>query len=321
MKLAFVFPGQGSQYTGMLQDFASQKIIKDTYDIASDTLSYDLWAIRDKELSPNEDIANGNINSLDNTVNTQPALLTAGYALWRLWRSQGGAIPKCMAGHSLGEYTALVCANSLDFTDALQLTRNRGKYMQISMGENKGSMAAILGLDITKVEEICNETSSVSYVYPANINSPKQIVISGYARGVEAALSKAKAAGAKRVVELQLSVPSHCALMQSAADLLTDDLAKINIRMPEIPVFHNVDYSASTSPDEIRDKLTRQLIRSVQWVKTVQTMQNQGIDTVIECGPKKVLSSLNRSISSDIQTYSIGEELQTFNSILKSCSN
>ena len=334
MTVAFVFPGQGSQYVGMMQKYASEPIIKNTFALAAEVLGFDLWAMccpnpsTDPSTAPStdpttEDASSTNANKeeeLNNTINTQPALLTAGVALWQLWRDKGGHLPSYMAGHSLGEYTALVCADALDFPAALNLVRNRGKYMKMSMGENKGAMAAILGLDEAKVAEICSEASSTSYVFPANINSPKQVVISGYAIGVEKAMAKAKKAGAKRAVLLPVTVPSHCALMQPAADLLVGDLETTNINMPKIPVLHNIDASVSTSPDEIKIKLIRQLVKSVQWIDTIKTMQKSGVKSLVECGPKKVLTSLNKSIAPDINLYEIGEDPDRFTLALNELS-
>lgn len=308
MSLAVVFSGQGSQHVGMLEDFATEKLVQQCFAEAQDILQQDLWQLC--IVGPEE--------SLNSTVNTQPALLTAGVALWRLWQAKGGEeqskLPQYMTGHSLGEYTALVCAESIAFTDGLNLVRNRAKYMQMAMEQDKGAMAAILGLDYEAVQQICDDITASSYVYPANINSPKQIVISGYEAGVEAASRAAKKAGAKKTVPLPVSVPSHCALMQPAAELLAGDLEKIEIKPPKIPVVHNVDAKPAKDVQEIKEKLVWQLTKSVQWVDTINYISSQGVNTIIECGPKKVLTSLNRSINSELTLFAIGQSKQDFDS-------
>lgn len=309
MSIACVFPGQGSQHLGMLAPFFKEIAVKECFAEASETLKMDLQGLC--EQGP-EDLMNA-------TVNTQPLLLTAGVALWRLWLSKGGVTPTLMAGHSLGEYTALVCSGCLDFTAGLELVRNRGRYMQLAMGNEKGSMAAILGLDSTEVNKICEEASTTSYVYPANINSPKQIVIAGYYKGVEQASALAKEAGAKRVVFLPVSIPSHCALMQPAAAQLADDLEQIDFdfKAQQVPVIHNIDAQPASSASEIKDKLVLQLTKSVQWVNTIEFMISKNIKTIVECGPKKVLSSLNRSIDSNLELLPLGEDLEKFNQSLE----
>lgn len=309
MSIAFVFPGQGSQHIGMLSGFFAENVVKECYDEASDLLKMNMQEL----------CLEGPDKAINTTINTQPLLLTAGVALWRLWQARGGPTPAYMAGHSLGEYTALVCSGALTFTDALQLVRNRGRYMQMAMGTEKGSMAAILGLGFDEVSNICEEASATSYVYPANVNSPKQIVISGYERGVEEASSLAKEQGAKRVVPLPVSIPSHCALMQPAATQLSDDLISIEFKDKQIPVVHNLDGKPATTDTEIKDKLVQQLVKSVQWIASIEFMVSQKVTTIVECGPKKVLSSLNRSIDSSLELLSLGEDIALFDENLNKC--
>ena len=308
MKLAFVFPGQGSQYVGMLRDFGAERVVQDSFQEAADVLQQDLWQLASE--GPEEE--------LNSTANTQPLLLAAGVALWRLWQDKGGTQPQYLAGHSLGEYTSLVCAGAIDFAVALKLVRSRGKYMQMAMKEERGAMAAILGLGYEEVKKICDATSASSYVYPANINSPKQIVISGYETGVEEAGEAAKGAGAKRVVLLPVSVPSHCALMHPAAELLAADLELVDIKPPNISVIHNVDAIPVKDPSAIKEKLIQQLTKSVLWVDTIGFIVDQGVKQVAECGPKKVLSALNKSISPDIQSFALGESKDDFSEALRS---
>lgn len=307
MSIAFVFPGQGSQHIGMLQPFFGETPVKQCFAEASDVLDMNLQELCEK--GP-EDVMN-------TTANTQPMLLAAGVALWRLWQERGGATPTLMAGHSLGEYTALVCSGSLDFATGLNLVRNRGRYMQLAMGSEKGSMAAILGLGLEEVSKVCEEASTTSYVYPANINSPKQIVIAGYYKGVEHASALAKDAGAKRAVLLPVSIPSHCALMQPAAAQLADDLKATEFKHGDTTaVVHNVDAQIAKDTDDIKEKLVFQLTKSVQWVSSIEFMVAKGISTVIECGPKKVLTSLNRSIADNLQVFSLGEDTDKFDECL-----
>ncbi|MBE8182262.1 MAG: ACP S-malonyltransferase [Candidatus Portiera sp.] len=310
MSVAFVFPGQGSQHIGMLSPFFDEKPVKECFAEASELLNMDLQELCQQ----------GPEDTMNATINTQPLLLTAGVALWRLWQSRGGAIPALMAGHSLGEYTALVCGGYLDFATTLDLVRNRGRYMQLAMGNEKGSMAAILGLGLEEVNKICEDASTTSYVYPANINSPKQIVISGYYKGVEQAAELAKAAGAKRTILLPVSIPSHCALMQPAAAQLADNLQAITFNKPEVQVVHNLDAQLATTSDEIKEKLLLQLTKSVQWVSSIEFMVSKGITTIVECGPKKVLSSLNRSIASNLQLFPLGEDPEKFKECLEALS-
>lgn len=297
--LAFVFPGQGSQQIGMLKEIAQMfPIIEDTFSIASSAIGKDLWELA--QFGPEE--------SLNDTVNTQPVLLTAGVALWRLWQSKQGAKPKLLAGHSLGEYTALVCANAIDLSDAVKLVQLRGKLMQEAVPHGLGAMAAIIGLDDKILTEVCESASKASeneVVSPANFNAIGQTVIAGYAPAVERAVLLAKAKGAKRVVMLPVSVPSHCDLMKPAALGLAKYLANIKIASPEIPIIQNVDVNHYQHPDDIRERLVQQLFMPVRWVETIQRLTSEGIQIAVECGPSKVLSGLIKRIDPALKTLSI----------------
>jgi len=287
-KLAFIFPGQGSQSIGMLSEMAADyPLIKQTFTEASDVLGYDLWQL----------VQQGPESDLNQTDRTQPAMLTAGVAAWRVWQSRTDVVPAIMAGHSLGEYTALVCSGALGFSDAVGLVRDRGQYMQQAVPAGEGAMAAILGLDDDAVSQACTDAAQGDVVAAVNFNAPGQVVIAGQAEAVKRAVEAARAAGAKRAVELPVSVPSHCSLMQAAADNMDKRLADIPIERPLIPVINNVDVAISDAADAIRSALKRQLYKPVRWVETIQTMQNSGISTIIECGPGKVLAGLNRRIA------------------------
>lgn len=287
MSLAFVFPGQGSQAVGMLADLAAAEgQVKNTFAEASEALGYDLWKI----------VAEGPAEELNQTHITQPAMLSAGIAVWRIWQEKGGAAPAVVAGHSLGEYSALVAAGALGFADAVSLVAERGKLMQEAVPAGTGSMAAILGLDDAKVIEVCEQAAEGEVVSAVNFNANGQVVIAGQVAAVERAVGLAKEAGAKRAVVLPVSVPSHCALMKPAADKLAERLAGISISTPQIPVINNADVSKATDANAIRDALVRQLYSPVRWVETVQAMEGEGVDTLLECGPGKVLIGLNKRI-------------------------
>lgn len=300
MSFAVIFSGQGSQSLGMLAPFGEQPLVRQTFAEASDLLSFDLWQLCQQ----------GQEKELNRTINAQPAVLTAGVALWRLWRERTHSLPKLMAGHSLGEYTALVCADSLQFDDAVTLVRNRGKYMQMAVADSEGAMAAILGLTTEQVSDICHKENN--YVQPANINSPQQTVISGYKQAVEQVASEATKLGAKKVVFLPVSVPSHCALMQSATDLLAADFEAISLKSPKIAVLHNLDSKTAKDIETLKTKLVQQLVRPVQWVDTIEEMKKQGVTKIVECGPGRVLSGLNRSIDRDIISLSLGKDMAGF---------
>jgi [acyl-carrier-protein] S-malonyltransferase len=286
MKFAFVFPGQGSQSVGMLTAYGAAAPISETLAEASDALGQDLAAM----------IADGPAELLNQTVNTQPAMLAAGVAVYRLWQSQGGPAPAMMAGHSLGEYTALVCAGALDFSDAVKLVRLRAEAMQSAVPEGVGAMAAVLGLDDDAVRAVCAEAAEGEVLAAVNFNSPGQVVIAGHKAAVERGCALAKAKGAKRALPLPVSVPSHCALMQPAAEKLRAAMATIDVRTPTITVLHNADVASHADAAAIRDALARQLFSPVRWVETVQRFSAEGIQLVAECGPGKVLAGLNKRI-------------------------
>ncbi len=286
MKFAFVFPGQGSQSVGMLSAYGAAAPISETLAEASDALGQDMAAM----------IAEGPAELLNQTVNTQPAMLTAGVAVYRLWQSLGGPAPAMMAGHSLGEYTALVCAGALGFGDAIRLVRLRAEAMQSAVPEGVGAMAAVLGLDDDAVRAVCAEAAENEVLAAVNFNSPGQVVIAGHKAAVDRGCALAKAKGAKRALPLPVSVPSHCALMQPAADKLRLALAEIEIKTPGVMVLHNADVSSHADPAAIRDALARQLFSPVRWVETVQSFAAQGVQLVAECGPGKVLAGLNKRI-------------------------
>jgi len=296
MSLAFVFPGQGSQSVGMLAELAAAyPLVRDTFAEASAALGYDLWQLTQ----------NGPADELNQTHITQPAMLTAGVAAWRVWQEKNGKVPAVMAGHSLGEYTALVCAGALSFADGVALVAERGRYMQESVPAGTGAMAAILGLEDAQVIEACAGAAQGQVVSAVNFNSPGQVVIAGHAAAVERAMEAAKVMGAKRALPLPVSVPSHCALMQPAADRLAQRLAGITLQMPQIPVINNVDVVAAVTPEAMRQALARQLYSPVRWVETVQKMAADGVDTLVECGPGKVLVGLNKRIVKDMKTFAI----------------
>jgi [acyl-carrier-protein] S-malonyltransferase len=286
MKFAFVFPGQGSQSVGMLNAYGDAAVVRDTLAEASAVLGQDLWAM----------VADGPLDVLNQTVNTQPVMLAAGVAVYRLWQHQSGPMPALMAGHSLGEYTALVCAGAINFADAIRLVRLRAEAMQSAVPEGVGAMAAVLGLDDAAVRAVCAEAAQGEVLEAVNFNSPGQVVIAGNKAAVERGCVLAKEKGAKRALPLPVSVPSHCALMKPAAEKLRVALSAVEVKTPMLPVLHNADVLSYTDPDAIRDALARQLYSPVRWVETVQAMSAQGVALVAECGPGKVLAGLNKRI-------------------------
>ncbi|HUV21005.1 MAG TPA: ACP S-malonyltransferase [Gammaproteobacteria bacterium] len=295
-RTAYVFPGQGSQSVGMMTEWGEhQAVVSEVYAQASAALGYDLWEVTSQ----------GPPDQLNQTEVTQPAMLCAGVASWRI-ASQQLAIPPAamMAGHSLGEYSALVCAGSLDLGDAVKLVAHRGQLMQTAVKAGEGAMAAIIGLDDAAVREACARVSD-GVVEAVNFNAPGQVVIAGVAAAVESAMAHAKELGAKRALPLPVSVPSHCSLMRDAAEHLAAELETVNIDMPRVAVIHNHGASAANSVDEIRERLKMQLYSPVEWVASVQAMHRQGIEVLIECGPGKVLSGLARRIEKSLQAFAI----------------
>ncbi len=296
-KLAFVFPGQGAQSVGMLAALAQDSAtVQDTFAEASAVLGYDLWQL----------VQEGPAEVLNQTVNTQPALLAANVAIWRVWCERTSVRPAWMAGHSLGEYCALVCAESLAFQDAVWLVAERGRLMQGAVPEGKGSMAAILGLEDHLVVRLCQEVAAANgVVAAANFNAPDQVVIAGETEAVTQACEAAKAAGAKRAVVLPVSVPSHCPLMRPAADEFARVLAKVPFHSPKIAVVHNVDVGVHHAPEVIRGILTEQLYSPVRWSDTIRFLRDQGVEHFVECGPGRVLTGLNKRIVPGCQAWPI----------------
>ncbi|MBK6348921.1 MAG: ACP S-malonyltransferase [Proteobacteria bacterium] len=287
MTLAFVFPGQGSQSVGMLAELgAVEPVVRATFAEASDVLGYDLWAL----------CQDGPEAELGSTEHTQPAMLAAGVATWRVWSGHGGPSPVAMAGHSLGEYTALVCSDAMDFKTAIDVVRFRGRVMQQAVPLGQGAMAAILGLGDADLEAACREAAQGEVVEPVNFNAPGQTVIAGNATAVARAIEAARARGAKRTVLLPVSGPWHCSLMRGAAERLAEKLATVEVRLPNVADVYTVDVRKHASPDGIRQSLKEQLFKPVRWADTVRAMLAGGATTFVECGPGKVLTSLNRRI-------------------------
>ena len=286
-KIAFVFPGQGSQSVGMLAEMAAaDAIIEQTFAEASDVLGYDLWQL----------VQSGPETALNQTDKTQPAMLAAGVAIYRAWQNSSDVTPAVMAGHSLGEYSALVCAGAIPFAAAINLVEKRGRFMQQAVPAGEGAMAAILGLDDAEVIKCCETAAEGDVIAAVNFNSPGQVVVAGTAAAVERITSIAKAAGAKRALLLPVSVPSHCELMRPAAEQMKPLLDSVEITAPAIPVIHNADVATHQAADSIRDALLRQLYNPVRWVESVQHVAAMGVDTLVECGPGKVLAGLNKRI-------------------------
>lgn len=299
MKFAFVFPGQGSQSVGMMQPFANSKAVRDVFTEASDALGQDLWKLA----------AEGPPEELNSTVNTQPLMLTAGYAVYRAWRDAGGAEAAMMAGHSLGEYTALVAAGALLFRDALPLVRFRAQAMQEAVPMGEGAMAAILGLEDDAVRSACGEAAQGQMVEAVNFNAPSQVVIAGHRAAVERGVAAAKAKGAKRAVMLPVSAPFHSSLLKPAADKLSTYLENVQMSAPRIPVVNNVDVAVEREPQRIKQALARQASNPVRWVEIVRRMAGDGISHVAECGPGKVLAGLTRRIDNNLQGHAIADPL------------
>ena len=295
MKFAFVFPGQGSQSVGMINGYTDLPKIRDTFSEASEILSQDFWAM----------VNEGPADDLNLTVNTQPLMLMAGVAVYRAWLELGGAKPTFLAGHSLGEYTALVAAESLSFEDALKLVRFRAQAMQQAVPEGVGGMAAILGLDDDIIEAFCTEITNNSEnesLEPANFNSPGQVVIAGHKNAVLKGIDLAKEKGAKRAVMLPMSIPSHCVLMRPAALKMQEQLEKTTLQTPTIPVLHNVDANDHDDISAIKDILVKQLYSPVRWVDTIRSLAAADVTHIAECGPGKVLAGLNKRIDKNLQS-------------------
>lgn len=296
-KFAFVFPGQGSQSRGMMNGYVDFAAVRDTFTEASDVLKQDLWQL----------VAEGTDADLNATVNTQPVMLTAGVAVFRAWQSQNGAKASMMAGHSLGEYTALVAAGALTLADALPLVRYRAQCMQQAVPEGVGGIAAILGLDDEVVRAVCSEGAQGEVLEAVNFNSPGQIVIAGNRTAVERGMELAKSKGAKRAIMLPMSVPSHCSLLKGAAEQLRDYLKNVAVQTPSVPVLHNADVASYNDAPSIKDALVRQLYSPVRWVETVQALGKQGITHNVECAPGKVLAGLNKRIDTNQQAMTIND--------------
>ncbi|MBT8496714.1 malonyl CoA-ACP transacylase [Pantoea agglomerans] len=297
-QFAFVFPGQGSQTVGMLTELAATyPLVEETFREASDALGYDLWQL----------VSQGPAEELNKTWQTQPALLAASVAIYRVWQQQGGEQPALMAGHSLGEYSALVCAGVLNFADAVKLVELRGKLMQEAVPEGTGAMHAIIGLDDAAIRKACEESAQGQVVSPVNFNSPGQVVIAGNKEAVERAGAACKAAGAKRALPLPVSVPSHCALMKPAADKLAVALKSITFNAPAVPVINNVDVKAETDAAAIRHALVRQLYSPVRWTESVEAMAAQGVTQLLEMGPGKVLTGLTKRIVDSLTAAAVND--------------
>jgi len=301
-KFGFVFPGQGSQKVGMLGAIAEQyPVINSSFEEASAALGIDLWAIVSEDTD----------GLLNQTHITQPALLTASVALWRLWQEQRGALPELLAGHSLGEYSALVCADVLSLGDAVKLVHKRGLYMQDAVPAGTGAMAAILGLDDERILALCEQHAQGEVVAPANYNSTGQTVIAGSVAAVERAMAACKEAGAKRALLLNVSVPSHCALMLPAAQRLAGDLEAVVFNTPKVSVVQNINGRVAKNSEDIKANLLKQLYMPVQWVETIGCMWDFGVGQLVECGPGKVLGGLIKRIEPNMETFSL-EELDSF---------
>jgi len=295
MKLALVFPGQGSQSVGMMQGFAETAVVRETFEQASTALGQDLWKL----------VAEGPADDLNATVNTQPVMLTAAYAMYRAWQQAGGPSPVLVAGHSLGEYTALVAAGVINFTDAVPLVRFRAQAMQEAVPMGTGAMAAILGLDDDAVRAACAEAAEGEVVEAVNFNAPSQVVIAGHKGAVERAAAAAKTRGAKRAVMLPVSAPFHSSLLKPAAERLGVRMQEITFKSPQITVINNVDVAAVSDPAQIKNALARQACNPVRWVEVIQSFAAQGVTHVVECGPGKVLAGMTKRIEGSLQGFAV----------------
>ena len=296
MKFACIFPGQGSQSIGMLNELSAVfPVVRETFAEASDILGMDCWAM----------VSEGPEESLNRTENTQPLLLAASVSVWRIWNHSHGSQPQFMAGHSFGEYSALVCAGALEFAAAVSLARQRGRLMTEAVAEGDGAMAAILGLADEDIIDVCSRAAEGEVVSAVNFNAPGQVVIAGHKSAVGRAVDMAKEAGAKRAIRLAVSVPAHCSLMKPAAEALAEFLVDIRIKTPKIPILHNADVTSHTDPADITDALVRQLYRPVRWSETIRKMSAQGAKVILEIGPGKVLTGLNKRIDRSITAVGV----------------
>ena len=296
-KFALVFPGQGSQAVGMMQSFAESSVVRSVFSEASEALGEDLWKL----------VAAGPAETLNSTVNTQPVMLTAGYAVYRAWLEAGGEQPSMVAGHSLGEYTALVAAGVIAFGDAVPLVRFRAQAMQEAVPAGTGAMAAILGLADAAARKACSDAAAGEVVEAVNFNAPSQVVIAGHRTAVERAAVAAKAAGARRAVMLPVSAPFHSSLLEPAAQRLADYMARVTFTPPRIPVLNNVDVALLEDPEAIKGALARQACNPVRWVEVIRAMAAAGVTSVAECGPGKVLAGLTRRIEPGLQSHAIAD--------------
>ena len=296
-KFAITFAGQGSQSLGMMAGLAEITVVKETFEEASASIGVDLWRLA----------VEGPVELQNQTVNTQPLMLAAGVATWRAWQHFGGTLPQCFAGHSLGEYTALVASGALAFADAVPLVRFRAEAMQAAVPEGTGGIAAVLGLEVDAVRQLCIDAASGEVLEAVNLNSPGQIVIAGHRSAVERGMALAKERGAKRAIMLPMSAPSHCALMEPAAKQLALRLAAVSLNSPTVPVIQNADVMAFGDPAQIKTALVEQLYRPVRWIETVQKLAAEGATTIVECVPGKVLTGLNKRINSQLNCLAIND--------------
>jgi len=299
-RLAMVFPGQGSQSLGMMVPFAALPAVRATFDEASSILGQDLWALANE----------GPAEEQSRTVNTQPLMLTAGVALLRAWREAGGPAPDCVAGHSLGEYSALVAADAISFRDAIPLVRFRAQAMQEAVPEGTGGIAAILGLDDAAIRAVCEQAAQGEVLEPANYNAPGQVVIAGHRQAVERGMQLARAQGAKRAVALAMSAPSHCSLMREAAQRLRVRLEEVALRAPSVPLASNADVVSPADTSALRASLVRQLSSPVRWVECVRSLAQQGAIRIVECGPGGVLTALNKRIAPESEAIALKDAAQ-----------
>jgi len=290
--LALVFPGQGSQKVGMLAELAEQfSVVKDTFSEASDVLGYDLWQL----------VQEGEQEALNQTEKTQPALLTSSVAIWRVWNEQGGAAPALLAGHSLGEFSALVCSGVISFADGVSLVQQRGAFMQSAVPAGEGAMAAIIGLSDEQINEACETAAQGQVVNAVNYNSPGQVVIAGHTDALNRAMENCKAMGAKRAMPLAVSAPFHTALMKPAAEKLAEKIQATTFNVPNIPIVHNVTSATEQNPEAIKSLMVEQMYSPVLWTSSVEKMVADGITATVECGPGKVLCGLNKRIHKPLQ--------------------